>query len=163
MAIAITSLGKCQILVDTGSSNALEELGYSTDQVTTQQQRFEHPIHSDENGGPEGIPIDIQDLGFIEIVNFELVNFDYAVYEKIAAGYYGQTAGTVGTIGKFLTAGEFRLLLKPNPAATTKPHNYLAAVPWNRNDWAAGVKASRIPMVWRCYPVSGVVWNTTTT
>ena len=163
MAIAVHSLGKCQILVDTGTSNALEELGYSTDQVTTQQQRFEHKIHSDENGGPEGIEIDVQDLGFMEIISFELVKFDYAVYEKLVAGYYGQTAGTTGTTGQFLSAGSFRLLLKPNPASANSPRNYGISVPWNRNDWAAGVKASRIPMVWRAYPnSSGVVWNSTT-
>ena len=163
MTIAVTSLGKCQILVDTGTSNALEELGYSTDQVTTQQRRFEHAVHSDENGGPEGIPIDIQDLGWMEIVSFELVNFDYAVYSKIQAGYHSQTAGEIGTVGQFMTSGEFRLLLKPNPSSPNNPRNYLHAVPWNRSDWAAGVKATRIPMVWRCYPVSGVVWNSTTT
>lgn len=162
MAIAVQSLGKCQILVDTGTANALEELGYSTDQVTTQQQRFEHKIHSDENGGPEGIEIDVQDLGFMEIISFELVNFDYAVYEKLVAGYYGQTAGETGTTGQFISSGTFRLLLKPNPAAPTQPRNYLKTVPWNRNDWAAGVKATRIPMVWRAYPSAGVVWDTST-
>jgi len=138
-------------------------LGYSTDQVTTQQQRFEHAVHSDENGGPEGIPIDIQDLGFMEIVSFELVNFDLAVYEKLVAGYYGQTMGSTGTTGQFLTGGTFRLLLEPNPAAANSPRNYLKTVPWNRQDWAAGVKATRIPMVWRCYPdSSNVVFDSTT-
>ena len=157
MAVATISLGACEILVDTGTSNALETLGYSNDNVRIRQQRFTHKIYGDQNGGSEGIPLDIQNLGAIHIVQFELVNFDIDVFNKCEAAAYGVTEGETGTVGQFLSNTEFRLLLKPESGV--EPRNYLKAAPYQSIDWSLGVKNTQVPMAWECYPVNGVVFD----
>lgn len=168
MAIAIHALGKCQILVNTGTSNALEVLGYSEDQVQIEERVFRHDVHSDELGGPEGPPINVQKLGEIHSVSFSLINFDLAVYKKVAAKVHGGTYGEEVQSGTLMAANAFRLLLKPliivgGAPTENEPRNYLAAFPFTGVQWRMGTKATAAPMVWECHQVSGVYFNDTIT
>lgn len=158
MAIAVHALGRCQILVDTGTSNALETLGYSEDQVTVEERVFRADVHSDEYGGPEGPPIDVQYLGEIHYITMSLVNFDIAVYKKVQPKVYGGTYGESVNPGSLMGADglSFRLLLKPltTPFGTptaNEPRNYLLAFPFTNVRWAMGTKATRVPMVWEAH------------
>lgn len=168
MAHAVHALGKCQILVDTGTSNALESLGFSEDQVTIEERVFRHDIHSDEYGGPEGPPIDVQYLGEVHYITMSLVNFDIAIYKKIQAKIYGGTLGVSQNPGT-LMGGEskaWRLLLKPitDPYGTptaNEPRNYLLAFPFTNVRWAMGTKATRVPMVWEAHATEDVADSNT--
>jgi hypothetical protein len=158
MAIAINALGACNIKVDTGTSNALEQLGYNEDSVGIQENPKRHDVHSDQNGGTPGIPIEVQNLGEEHMVTLNLSNFDWSIWQKIQAGTYGTTEGTVGTIGAFLSTNGFRLLLD----STSNPRNYLNAHPITKSV-PMGTKASIIVIQFRCLPVAGVLFNATDT
>ncbi|MEK9809999.1 MAG: hypothetical protein VW362_06095 [Candidatus Nanopelagicales bacterium] len=158
MATAVHALGKCQILVDTGASNALELLGYSEDQVTIEERVFRHDIHSDEYGGGEGPPIDVQYLGEVHYITMSLVNYDIAIYKKIQPKIYGGSLGVSPNPGSLMGEGSlaFRLLLKPitdpyGVPTANEPRNYLLAFPFSSVRWAMGTKATRVPLVWEAH------------
>lgn len=168
MATEVHVLGRCQISVDTGTSNALEVLGYSEDQVRIQERVFRSDVHSDEYGGPEGPPIDVQYLGEIHYITFTLVNFDLAVYKKIQPKVYGGAYGESPEPGT-LMAGDgkyFRLLLKPltdvyGTPTPKEPRNYLAAFPFQNMEWALGTKATRAPVGFEAHALADAADNDT--
>lgn len=158
MAIAVNAAGVGLVKVDTGASNALEDLGYNEDSIPIQENRKLHDVHSDQNGGPQGVPIEVQNLGEEHIVTLNLSNFDLAIWAKIQAGYYGETEGETGTIGGFMTSNGFRLVIE----TTSNPRNYLNAFPITKTI-PLGTKASIYVVQFRCLPVNGVLFNSTTT
>lgn len=163
MAESYNSQGPVAIKVDTGSSNALELLGYSEDGIRIDDQVFRDDMKCDLRGGQQGPLDEAQYFGAIHIVQFTLVKFDQAVLAKVLAHIYAQTAGTVAAPGTFMSANAFRLLLH----STANSRNYLRAIPWRGINWQAGTRATRVPMTWECHAkdVSGVwtLYNTTTT
>jgi hypothetical protein len=170
MATTVQVIGKCQILVNTGAQYALEELGYSEAGVEIRFERKYVPVHSDENGGPDGIPLDYQDFGYMHNVSFTLVNFDIAIWKKLSSGQYGGTHGSNGYIGTLLSTKRYRLLLRPlNPDGITpgvytvnaaEVRNYIGAMPLDTIDWTIAQKYLRAPMAWKCLPVGSVMFNT---
>lgn len=161
MAIAVIVDGPAAISVGTGSADALEALGYTEDGARVIEETLTIDVPGDQNGGPEGIPIDVQYLGEIHIVDLLLTKWDTAIEAKLAPKIKGGTAGQVGTAG-LLYAGDsksFRLLIN----TTNRPRNYLAAIPMGGWDVNKGTKYSRRLLRFRCLPVSGVIYNTTTT
>jgi hypothetical protein len=156
MAIAVNALGPGRVSVDTGASNALEVLGWNEDSIQVQENRKIHEVHSDQNGGTPGIPIELQNLGEEHVVSLNLSNFDWDVWERIQAGYYGATMGTLGTIGGFMSSNGFRMVLE----TTTFPRNYLFATPLTKTV-PMGSKATIIAIQFRCLPAGGVIWDET--
>ena len=158
MPSTVHTLGPARIRVDTGAANALEELGYSAEGVTIREEARRLDVPGDENGGSEGVPIDIQYLGQIHFVTFELTKYDELILDKLTPRIYGGTAGTEGTIGTLLVANGFRLLIH----STTEPRNYLLAMPLEPVETNKGTKFSRVIMGFECYPSSGTIYNAST-
>ena len=163
MATAISVDGPCNVKVDTGSSNALEQLGYTADGVDVSAEPFNLDVPGDENGGSDGIPIDIQHFGQVHRIRMELTKFDEAVAAKVHNLWNtlgGGTAGTAEHTAGALYSGSskgYRVLLEP----TNRPRNYLFCVPQSF-DRVKGSKYTRLIIEWIAYPVSGVLHNTTT-
>lgn len=163
MAAGFVIDGKAQVLVDTGTSNALEELGYTINGVEIEEQPFQTNIPTDENGGDEGPPSGIQYLGEIHIVRTELSKFDTAVLDKLDPKVYGGTTGQTSTPGQeyFGNSLNWRLLIKPTPTSPVRPRNYLGAI-IKRISRNKGTKFTRAYIEWECHAISGVLFNTTT-
>lgn len=163
MAIAISVDGPCNVKVDTGTSNALEQLGYSADGIDVELEPFNLDVPGDQNGGGDGIPIDVQHFNSVARFTMELTKFDEAIYAKIAnmVNDLGVTAaGTqVVSAGALYAANSngFRVLLQP----TNRPVNFLLCIPQkiSRNKSS---KYTRCTIEWLAYPVSGFLWNETT-
>lgn len=160
MAIAVVVPGPVLVRTGTGSASALEDLGYSVNGVEVDEEPIVIPVPGDQNGGDQGIPIDEQYLGEAQYIRMELTNFDAAVMAKIGAKLKGETAGTLDTIGTLYAAGSlyYRVLL----LGTAFTRNYLACRP-TRISAPYGSKYLRQSVEFIARPVSGVLYNSTTT
>lgn len=154
--------GPCEVWVDTGTSRALEFLGWSLGGVSIEEVAYHAPIHSDENGGPQGPPADYQLFGHQHRISMELSKFQDAVLAKLDPRYNPST--TEGNIGVGMLLGcataTFRLLLK----APNFVRNYLATVILEPIELGpVGSQASRARVAFTANVVTGgILWNTTT-
>lgn len=166
MAAAVNIPGPCEVLVDTGTSNALETLGWTVNGAQVEQIDYRHEVKGDQNGGDEGSPIEVQHLGFIHRVTLELSKYDEAIMSKLQATVYGGTEGTRSAMGLPLSSNSFRLLLKPALSGTTTAQavrNYPIAM-LKQPAHVVGTKATQKRMTFECHPnSSSVVYNKTTT
>ena len=160
--------GACEVLVDTGASRALESFGWTSNGADFGQNRQTLPIPGDQNGGDNGVPIEIQDMGGTIPVRLEMTKWDSVVGNKIrrinnpvATAFSSVPLGGVVTPGTFIVAngGYFRLLLKP--VDTSWAHNFVCAIPEGEPFHInLGAKHSRLIVSFTCYPLNGVIWNT---
>lgn len=163
--------GPCEIKVDTGTSRALQSLGWTANGVTIERTRLTVDIPGDQNGGDDGVPIDIQDFGGFYRVKLELTKWDSTVASKVrvlgnpnGTTFSGVSLGQVVTPGTLIVSnsGYYRLLLLPTDA--TQAVNFLCAIPKEDPEQLnLSSKFSRLMLSFVCYPLSGVMWNTTTT
>lgn len=170
MAEAVQVFGAARIILDTGDSNALENLGYTDEGVFVREVPRSEDVPGDQNGGGAGIPIEVQYFGAEHFVNFTLTKFDLAVFKKVLARMNTSAAkgapGTQVAAGTLMSTGLFRLLIKSDLYhATTNAlacRNYVAAIPLGEISTNYSVKYGRASMQWRCLPnASLVTWNTT--
>lgn len=159
MAAAVIVAGPVLVRTGTGSASALEDLGYSANGVQIIEETRELPVPGDENGGDEGNPIDIQYFHERHIIRMELTKFDSAVAAKIGCKFKGDTAGTMGTIGRLFAAGSgiYRVLL----SSTNVTRNYLACRPIHI-EAVYGSKFTRLMIDFEALPSNGTLYNSTT-
>jgi hypothetical protein len=161
MPMTINVAGPVLIRTGTGASAALEDLGYTIEGVEIQEQPKYLDVYGDQNGGSSGIPIDVQYMGEMHVLRFDLSKWDDAVMAKIAVRLRGGTAGEIGTVGTLWGAASktYRVLL----TATNFTRNYVSCLPLEPVGMNAGSKYSRKSFAMVCYPnSSNVIWNTTT-
>lgn len=160
MALAVITDGPALIRTGTGSAGALEDLGYTRNQVEVEEETFYYNVPGDQNGGDDGPPIEIQFLGQIHRVRLDLSKYDAAVVEKLRSGVRGTTGGTIGTVGTLMAASSsgFRVLISP----TSRPRNYLFGIPRIPIFEGKGTKWSPFSITFECHAVSGTMFNTTT-
>lgn len=177
MAEQINVFGAAHVIVDTGSSNALENLGYSENGPQFSEDAKILEIFGDQNGGDAGIPIDIQLMGRQEFVILDLTKWDDAILNKIRARLRTTAAmgapGVQVAPGTLMSTGPFRLLIKSDlyDAATNANvvRNYGAALPiLNPIELNRGTKYSRVRLAFRCLPttmnsVANTIWNVVAT
>lgn len=165
MASTVHVAGVAQIKLDTGASNALEELGFTINGAEIREEIFMENVPGDENGGDAGPPIDVQYFGEIHHVRLELSKWDAAIAAKVLPVLYGGSAGVLGTAGTLMAGGSktFRLLIN----AATEPRNYLKAFLRNQKETNKGTKFSRLVLDFEChangsvYSGGGTLYNTT--
>lgn len=159
MTAAVFTAGAVLVKTGTGSASALESLGYTANGVEIDEELKTLDVPGDENGGDEGVPIDIQNLGQIHHIRMELTKFDIAVIAKITPRVLGGTNGEQGTIGALFAAGTltYRVLL----TGTNFTRNYLKCIPRGVRE-VVGTKFTRWVLEWDAYPSAGVLWNSTT-
>lgn len=161
MPIAVEVAGLVTVRVDTGASNALEDLGYTRNGADVRSQGFFLGIPGDENGGDEGPPVDIQYFGEIATVRMELTKFDRAIVDKVKSRIYGNTVATAfspSAAGSLMFGGSltFRVLL----ACTTQPRNFPRCVLKEPIEINKGTKYSTLLLEFEAHKnAAGVLWN----
>ena len=154
----VSGLTTIKIQVPSGS---LLTLGYARNEPEVSLQPLVHDVHSDENGGDQGDPVEIQLLGVIALIRLRMTKYDPAVseiVEKIAS--QASVVGTPPTPGTLLFAAShtLRVLL----ASTTDPRNYPRCVVRSAIEVNRGTKYSELVCEFTAYKnASGVLWNDT--
>lgn len=161
MPISYVVDGPVNVKLDTGAANALEQLGFSEDGVRVTENAFYSDVHTDQNGGTEGPPGDIQYFGEVHNVEMTLTRYDDVIVDKLLPKVRGGTVGATSTPGTLMAQDGkgFRLLLH----STSKPRNYLFAILRGGQECNKGTKHRKMILRWECHAVSGVLYNTTTT
>jgi hypothetical protein len=160
MAATIQVAGLVTVKADTGSAHSLETLGYTENGVEIQENMFTYDVHGDENGGDQGPPIDVQNMGQVDIIRMTFTKWDDAVMAKIRPTAYGGTAGTSPTAGALAIqgSGTFRLLID----GVNFDRNYTTVIFREAKELNVGTKHSKAVVVAHGYKnASGVIWNTT--
>lgn len=173
MAEIVQVPGPCEILVGTGSTAALEHLGWTVGGAEIEEQVKLAEVFGDQNGGEEGLPIEWQHLGCMDVVTLEFSKLDFTVAQKVSQrinpglSSYGGTiaAGTSPTPGTLIlaTTSYYRLLL--NPTNSTFIRNYLIGIPIDPITSNIGTRFQKRLQRWMCFPPvgGGTLWNVTNT
>lgn len=160
MAVEIPVAGATPIRVDTGTSSAMETLGYTRDGAEVTLIGYYLDVKSDDNGGENGPPTDIQYMGEEARCRLELTKVDLAVLTKVWSRLRGGTAGVPGAAGTLMIGGTkyLRVLLH----SVTGPMNFPCAFFREPQSVNKGTKFSTntMEMVAYKHPVSGTLWDT---
>lgn len=154
--------GKATIRVSTGSSGALETVGYTRNGADLTTEGFWIDVPGDENAGDSGPPIEIQYVSEMARVRIELTKFDQAVIDKIMRklNTNAKTAGTLAVAGTFVFMNNhhFRLVID----TPTEPRNFYISVPRAPTQRNMGVRFAMKVLEFDCYANSnGVLWDKT--
>lgn len=160
MAETIQVDGVATITVGTGTAGALETLGKSIDGVQITEFNATYDVYGDEGGGPEGVPIDCQDMGEWHVIRMLLTKYDEAVINKLRAIFRGGTAGAARTKGGLFGAGSgaFRVVLH----SVLRPRNYPTCIFKEPREVNKGTKHSQAQVIFTAYDWSGVLYDSTT-
>lgn len=137
------------------ADNALEVLGYTANGARIQEEDFYEEVHSDEQGGDAGPPIDLIYMGKRVRVTLELVRWDAAVADKLAARIATPSTPPPGLRlepGIVMVAGQktWRLVLKSNVGSWDLP----ACAVRGQFEMNKGSRASRLLIAFEAYPDS---------
>lgn len=166
MAITYHVDGPAQIKVGTGVSGALEVLGYTRDGAEIRLEGFFEEVKSDDTGGEQGPPGDLNYLGEQAVIRLELVKYDGTVADKVMPRIKGQTPpGTPASPGQLMLQDSkaIRLLIQPSGTGAV-PWNFPAGIVYGAIEVNKGTRHSRLVMEWRALKdSSGVLFNNVTT
>ena len=163
-SICANVAGPLEVWLGTGTSNALEFLGYTINGADIEEISFQGEIHSDEAGGEKGPPVDYQIFGTQHRISLELQRYNSIILEKLNL-FYNKNDSPAPVVGGLQICGgsSFRVLLCSHDL-TTFVRNYPACVikePVNKGP--IGSQATRARVSFISNAVTGVVpWNTTT-
>jgi len=157
MSIAVYAFGPCNISINTGTSGAWENLGYTADGVRVREEAIQLPVPGDENGGAEGVPIEFQHLAEQHFLTLELTRFDTAILQKLRSRFKsGITAGMTKSPGTLVATDYFRVLLQSDTVSGNH-RRYLKAYATQPIEETIGTKYSRPMVVLQCLPFKYVV------
>lgn len=139
--------GRALIKYDLGQG--LVELGYSLDGVNLSFQRFLKPIPGDQNGGPDGPPVDYIMHGEICDISFILIDFNMTNYESLIGHLdtFGRQpdAGELMYGGTNSTDNSFRFLV----LAAADPYNFPVTILTNPHSLNLSTNEEQVPMTLR--------------
>ena len=154
---------ECQISTNAQGGGALTTLGFTRNFAEIRKEARFLDVPGDENGGDDGIPIDIQYLGEIAIIRLELTKYDTTAANHVRARLDGVTTGVNATIGALVLSATntMRLLLK----SPTLPFNFPLVVPNGAIEIGIGTKYSTLICEFTAYPnaTSGLLYNAVAT
>jgi hypothetical protein len=131
MATSYHVHGAARVLTGTGTSEALEPLGFSEDGVTITPRAYMRPVYTDL-GGPE-VPAEFQNMRQDCDIDVNLIVWDNAVLDKVLAKLAGDATaaafGVMGTPGRLVgssgaTGGGFRLAILFPSGSTENPFDF---------------------------------------
>jgi hypothetical protein len=115
--------GTTAIRTGTGGSGALELLGHSLDGVDLDFEDMREFVYSDAGGGPNMLPIDVQEFGEVCTVSADLIVYDEAVFTKIRKRPGAAAEGQLSAPGRLMGVnGDLYRLLIESP---------IEVLPWN--------------------------------
>ena len=87
--------GPAEILINTGAAGALASLGWTAEGVDITAEALRLDVPGDQNGGSDGVPIEIQDFGATFRVRMELTKWEKTVGDRLKA-LFNAVTGTGG-------------------------------------------------------------------
>lgn len=110
-----------------GDDVALAKLGEQMDDTVLEVQRFKHNVPGDRHGGPQGPPIEIQDLGVLVRGTLNLSRFDPDLMADLQGQNVNATIGKVessevGTL--LLLENAYRIVIEPMKDNTSDALSY---------------------------------------
>lgn len=166
-AVCAQYAGPLQVWTDVGSSNALQFVGWTVNGAEIEEIAYMAPIHSDENGGEAGPPIDYQYFGAQHRITLEFQKYQPAVLASWEARYNPNASSANVGVGMLLACSNamFRCLLF---AAVGGVANYIrnyigCVIPEPIGFSPVGTQASRARVTLLANPINGVIYNSTYT
>lgn len=125
------------------------DLGFSRDGVTVRLDPRWHDIFSDDFGGAEGAPADVQILGVTGTVICDLVKYDLASVEALTGFSGGGSVGNIPVLGTLMRQQtQFAtLLLQGDNTSWSFPHVF----PREAQEVNRGTKNSTYVIGFACY------------
>lgn len=164
MALIVQKTGLVTHYTQAPGQNNLVATGYAMDMTRIREQPFWHDVPSDENGGPQGPPIDVQFLGAIVQIQIEMSRWDVAQVALLRK-YASATQGTISPneVGTFMSNKAVALLCY----APTQPLPlyFPFCIVREPIEFGAGTKFSSVQLNFTAYkhPTSGVLYSQDTT
>ena len=150
--IQVAGACECKIQMTNFASDVITTLGFTRNfgEIRTEARFLDVP--GDENGGDDGIPIDIQYLGEIAIVRLELTKYDTAAANAVRARLDNATFGTNAAIGTLMFGATktMRVILD----TPSLPHNFPLCIPNGAIEIGVGTKYSTLILEFTAYPDS---------
>lgn len=159
MAEAVQVAKLCKVYVDAVL------LGYTRNGAELEQMLHQIPVYSDENGGDQGPPCDIQALPSLYRIHLSLTKFDKTVFEAVEATIKSATNGTfaVSDVGIPYVGGSkyFRVTLQTTTASWIR--NFPICIPQSAIAYNLGTRHSEatIDFLAMRNMSSGLVWDQT--
>lgn len=162
--------GLIAVSVKAPADTSFSLLGYCRDGVHIREVVRLRPIHGDEGGGPDGIPLDFSYLGEYHEVRLQLYKYDGTILTKISNRFSSTTAKLRTKVfepGWMLRAGgdhfmlkletEYRFLTGQQPVFS---RTYTVAIPSQPIEYPVGPKEMEVLLEFICLPdASGVVFT----
>ena len=163
--LIVNVFGACDLQIAPGPGGNYVDIGYSRDGIKVSDQFLQHRVDGDQNGGPEGNPIDIQYLSRKQTIRCELTKYDTAAIDIARSRLADGTGGDTGDPGTliFATGKYFKVKLigtTPNhstggPGSSTgnaKTREYLCCTVEEPHEINVGSKYSILELVFTAYP-----------
>jgi len=143
------------------SGGSLQSLGYARNEPEVIFNPFFHDVPSDENGGDQGPPVEVQFLGAIAMVRMRLTRYDPAVCAIVERFATSLTAGQPGTAGLLMFSNAVTLRILIDNA--NDPRNFPRCIPRSPIEMNKGSKFTELSLEFYAYKnASGVLWNAST-
>lgn len=126
-AICTPVAGPLEIWIGTGASNALEFLGWTTNGAQIEESSMMSPVHSDEAGGEQGVPVDYQIFGYQHRISLEMTKYQTAILSKLSLRYNQNISSGIAGVGMLVSCNgaTFRLLLTAPNFVRNYPVTYI--------------------------------------
>lgn len=165
MALAVQKTGLVSHYTKAPGQQALTLTGYAMDQTRIREQPFWLDVPGDENGGPQGPPIDVQWLGETVQIQIEMSKWD-ATQVALLRKYVTATQGTILNyeVGTLMFANKSIELLCYAPQAPL-PLYFPCCLLREPVEYGAGTKFASVQLFFTAYkhPTSGVLYSQDTT
>lgn len=154
--LCVNVAGPVAIFTGTGTSRALEHLGWSIDGFEIEQQTFVEGVPGDENGGTSGPPIDYQKFGNQHRIILNLNKFDVNVMAKVELAA-NPAANVEAVVGMLLncTGQHYRLLLQS--ANFIRNYPYCHVIEPVRGNYGSRFTAKQVVLV--AQQIGGLLYN----
>ncbi len=160
MSAAIMIPGLIAVSVKPVGGSTWQLLGYCRDGVQVREQVRIRPIHGDEGGGPDGIPVDYSYLGEYHEVRLELYKWDGNVMTLVSKRLPNQQKPRthIWEPGWLIKQGTdyFQLKLSSEwrfaQGQSGFVREYHVAIPLSSIEYPLGPKEMVVMMEWTCLP-----------
>jgi hypothetical protein len=163
MTIQYQVAGPALIKVGTGAVGALESLGYTRDSAEMEFEGFFEELKSDDAGGEQGPPGDLNYLSERARIRLEFTKWDAAIADKVVPRVLAAGLGVVATTSTIMIQGAktVRLLILPTIGT---PFNFPLAVLRGNITLNKGAKHSRLVLEFEAYKAiaTGLLYNAVT-
>lgn len=169
MAATPQVAGACAVYIALPSVNSgnPQLLGYTRNGAQIREETFHLNVPGDQNGGDEGPPIEVQQLGMVAHIVIELTKWDKTIADHIRKQADGATLGTPVAAGSLMFSASlgWRVTLVPlSGTGIGQPLNFPRCITRQPRELNLGSKFSTMFVEFEAHEDgSGVLWNNSTT